>query len=380
MPAIVRTTYAVVLASALIAIGLIWDISWHRSVGRDTFWTAPHLVEYVAAILVATSCGWLILRSTFSAAPTERDRTVRFWGFRGPVGAWVSVWGSLAMLVSAPFDNWWHNAYGLDVKIVSPPHIVLGVGMMGIVLGAMLLALAVQNSHAERDRGFSALFAVASAVLVLTLATMTFEYTGFPNLWRGRLFYLVSAASVPILLAAAARAGRLRWPATATAALFMLFSLALGWALEQVPATPKLAPINNPITHLVAAPFPVALVVPAFTFDLVHRWWGDRRDWRLAGLLGFGFVAALLAVSWPLSGFLLSPAARNPVFLADQWDYSVRLGPWRYEHWDALRGGREILQASGLAVARAVLVAMLLAAISSRIGLWWGNWMRRVKR
>jgi len=23
-------------------IGVHWDISWHRSIGRDTFWTAPH--------------------------------------------------------------------------------------------------------------------------------------------------------------------------------------------------------------------------------------------------------------------------------------------------------------------------------------------------
>ena len=29
------------------------------------------------------------------------------------------------MIVSAPFDNWWHNAYGLDVRIISHPHMVL---------------------------------------------------------------------------------------------------------------------------------------------------------------------------------------------------------------------------------------------------------------
>ena len=48
------------------------------------------------------------------------------------------------MLVSAPFDNWWHNAYGLDVKIVSPP-MVLAAGMAAIIIGAMLMALAAQN-------------------------------------------------------------------------------------------------------------------------------------------------------------------------------------------------------------------------------------------
>jgi len=236
MTATARTTYVVVLAAALIASGLIWDISWHRSVGRDTFWTAPHLLEYIAALLVGVSCGSLILRNSFGAALPERARMVRFWGFHGPLGAWVSVWGSLAMLVSAPFDNWWHNAYGLDVRIISPPHLLLGTGMIAIVLGAMLMALAEQNNAAgHTERGVSVLFAVAAAILMLTRVTMTMEYTGFPNLWRSRLFYLISAASFPLLLAAVARAGRLRWPATATAALFMLFSLLLSWVLQNVP-------------------------------------------------------------------------------------------------------------------------------------------------
>jgi hypothetical protein len=54
----------------------------------------------------------------------------------------VSVWGALAMLTRAPFDDWWHNAYGRDVKIVSPPHLVLLAGWLAIVIGAMLMALA----------------------------------------------------------------------------------------------------------------------------------------------------------------------------------------------------------------------------------------------
>ena len=54
-----------------------------------------------------------------------------------------AVLGCGAMLTSAPFDDWWHNAYGLDVRIVSPPHILLGYGMLGIILGALLRTLAI---------------------------------------------------------------------------------------------------------------------------------------------------------------------------------------------------------------------------------------------
>ena len=61
------------------------------------------------------------------------------WGFRGPLGAFVCSWGGVAMIASGPFDNWWHNAYGLDVKILSPPHILLALGMTGIRFGTLIL-------------------------------------------------------------------------------------------------------------------------------------------------------------------------------------------------------------------------------------------------
>jgi hypothetical protein len=49
------------------------------------------------------------------------------------------------MIMSAPFDDWWHNAYGLDVRIISPPHTLLASGMIGLQLGAGLMALGAQN-------------------------------------------------------------------------------------------------------------------------------------------------------------------------------------------------------------------------------------------
>ena len=78
---------------------------------------------------------------------------MKVWGFRGPFGAWIAIWGSLAMLVSAPFDNWWHDAYGLDVKILSPPHSVLAIGMWAVAWGALLLVLREQNN--SRSGGVS---------------------------------------------------------------------------------------------------------------------------------------------------------------------------------------------------------------------------------
>jgi hypothetical protein len=43
------------------------------------------------------------------------------------------------MVTSAPFDNWWHQAYRLDVKILSPPHVLLILGLLAIRFGVVVL-------------------------------------------------------------------------------------------------------------------------------------------------------------------------------------------------------------------------------------------------
>ncbi|HTB18763.1 MAG TPA: hypothetical protein VK708_11630, partial [Bryobacteraceae bacterium] len=106
-----------VLAVTSAMAGAHWDISWHRSIGRDNFWTPAHIAIYMCGVLAGLSCAYLILATTFGRNDLK-DASVKMWGFRGPLGAFLSAWGGLAMLTSAPFDDWWHNAYGLDVKIV----------------------------------------------------------------------------------------------------------------------------------------------------------------------------------------------------------------------------------------------------------------------
>lgn len=97
---------ALLFSSACIMVGLLWDISWHMSIGRDTLWSPPHVLEQIGASLAGISCGLLVLRTTFAGSAPQRSRAVRFWGFRGPLGAWVATWGAFAMIFSVPFDNW----------------------------------------------------------------------------------------------------------------------------------------------------------------------------------------------------------------------------------------------------------------------------------
>ncbi len=372
--------YAVLISSACIVVGLLWDISWHSTIGRDTFWSPPHLLEQLGAVVAGLSCGWLVLRITFGAAAGPRRASVRFWGFSGPLGAWVAIWGTMVMIASAPFDNWWHNAYGLDVKIVSPPHMVLAMGMIAIQLGAMLMALATQNraSDASEARALGWAYAISGGVLVTMVATVITEYASRPNQMHNPLFYQVAGGVFPVFLAAFARSGRLRFPATIAAAIYMAIILAMIWILQLVPARPKLAPIYNAVTQMVPPHFPLLLVIPALGIDLLLRPRAGRSDWWLAVLAGVSFVALLFVVQWFVGEFLLTPAARNFFFGADQWPYFIKPGAWQYRFWGVPKDatGNTNLPA----IATGLGVAALIGVGSARLGIWWGNGMSRVMR
>ena len=382
MPASRATTVpwylsAVLLAATSTIVGVIWDISWHRTIGRDTFWTPAHMAIYLGGVLAGCACGFLVLRTTFAGTPEERAAGVRFWGFRGPLGAWVAIWGAFAMITSAPFDNWWHNAYGLDVKVLSPPHVLLALGFTGIQLGALLMALALQNrSTATPPPALKWMFVYAAGLLVTNVTIMGFNQIAFANDMHNALYYQVAAFGVLLFLVAATRASRLAWPATATALVYMAVTLVMLWVLQLFPATARLAPIYRPVTHMVPPPFPMLLVIPAFAVDLViHRLRGRANDWVQAAALGIAFVVILFAVQWTVSPFLISPRSENFLFGIERWDYSSRPGPFEHQFWNTADG---ILGAKSPVLW--LPVAALLGTLSARIGLAWGDWMARVKR
>src|SRR5215831_10503867 len=152
-----------VLAVTSTTVGLYWDISWHIGIGRDTFWTPAHVAIQLGAVITGLSCAYLILRTTVAGNAARKEDSVRIWGLRGPLGAFIAAWGGFCMLTSAPFDNWWHESFGLDVMILSPPHVVLLVGIFVMGFGGLILttsqmslaseeALPMQSSSARAQR------------------------------------------------------------------------------------------------------------------------------------------------------------------------------------------------------------------------------------
>ncbi|HUE84928.1 MAG TPA: hypothetical protein VMO26_02515 [Vicinamibacterales bacterium] len=363
--------YAVLFASTSVVLGVMWDISWHRTIGRDTFWTPAHLAIYLGGVVSGLTCGWLALRTTFAGSALDRAATVRFWGFRAPFGAWVSIWGAIAMLTSAPFDDWWHSAYGLDVKIISPPHMVLAAGIGAIQAGAMLMALAGQNRAGGERRALNRLFLLGAGLLLLLAATVATEYTQRWDMHQS-LFYQVSAGVFVFFLVSAARAARTKWPATTVALVYSALTMFMLLLLPLFPGQPLLGPIYVQIDRFMPPDFPLLLVAPALVIDVLMRRVapGGWRDWGLAAALALAFVVTLVAAQWPFADFLVSPWARNDFFGSHRMDYGVP--PQIQARWYQLNPPDNL--AIGLPIAMAV------GFVSARLALWWGNWMSRVQR
>jgi hypothetical protein len=368
------------LAITSASIGGAWDVSWHRSIGRDTFWTPAHMAIQACGVMAAIICGYLIMVNTFGRSAESKAASVNVLGFRAPLGAFIAAWGGIAMITSAPFDNWWHAAYGLDVKIVSPPHTLLILGMRAVAVGVLFLILAAMNRASNEGtqageqtfKKLQRLFLYVGGLIVSGQMFFLIEYTWDVQL-HSVIAYIAMGIAVPLAFAILSQASRYKWAATTTAAVYMFFAIAEILILPLFPAQPKLGPVFNPITHLVPAKFPILIIVPALALDLFWQKTRAWKPWKVALISGFLFIAVLTIVEWPFANFLLSKASENRFFGTIYFDYNSRPNGF-----DRLR--LFLNPDHGAVLYFGLLRAAIYASISTWIGLSFGRWMRGVQR
>jgi hypothetical protein len=365
--------WCAVLAITSAVIGANWDISWHMSIGRDTFWTPAHMAIYLCGVLAGIAFGYVIFSTTFAKTSPLARASVHIWGFRAPLGAFIASWGGIAMLTSAPFDNWWHDAYGLDVKIISPPHIVLFLGTYGVLLGTMVLIAGHMNRTGEAVRNTSKyLLLYGCAVMLILVMTMLMEYLGRSVLHTSQPYVLL-ALFVPIMLTIAARATGVRWAATFVASVYTVFGIGLILILPLFPAQPKLGPVYQHVTHFIPEAFPILLIAPALALDLLWQRTKDWSPWKLALVSALVFLLFLVAAEWPFASFLMTQAARNRFFGTGYFWYGEPPTAYsaRYLFWD----GETVAQ-----FWRGMALALIFGTLAFRFGLSRGEWLRQVKR
>jgi hypothetical protein len=365
-----------VLAVTSVSIGGAWDVSWHRSIGRDTFWTPAHMAIYACGVLAAIIGLFLVFQCTFGRDLELRNASIKVFGLRAPLGVFLASWGGIAMLTSAPFDNWWHNAYGLDVKIVSPPHALLILGIRAISVGMLFLILAAMNRAAEAGaanfKRLQILFLYLGGLSVGGQMFFVQEYTQDIALHQASA-YIALGIGLPVLFALLSQASRFRWAATTGAAVYTIFLIGEILILPLFPAQPKLGPVFFPVTHLVPARFPILILVPALALDLFWQRARNWKPWQMALVSGVLFVAILTAAEWPFANFLMSHASQNRFFGTMYFDYNTRPTSDSFLRLfaDPDRGATLYL---------GLLRASIYAAISTWIGFAFGRWMRGVQR
>jgi hypothetical protein len=317
------------------------------------------------------------------------------------------------MVISAPFDNWWHNAYGLDVKIISPPHQLLGFGIEGIGFGGVILIVgAINRAEGTLKRHLQWLLVGLGGLIVTHSMMGRLEYTD-RALMHSAIMYLWLAIGLPFILESFARPAGLRWGRSAIAGIYTLIFLLALWIFPLFPGEPKLGPVYQRVTHMVPLSFPILILASALTLDwLWPRLEGMLDDrsrlrglriagevvafvfalpfvvanllfskdkplaltrWAQAAIMGIVFLVAVIAVQWPFADFLNSSGSANWFFGTTHHPYMVP------NDWPGVRGAFLNFE-STYQFWRNMALAVFFAIICMRLGIAFGNWMRKVKR
>jgi hypothetical protein len=121
-------------ASAWLLGGLYWD-GWAHGYGLpDSFWTIWHAAFYSGYAAAAAVIFGAIARARPQAAT---------WRAAIPVGYEAAVAGVFIFGLGGVFDAAWHTAFGIELStdaLLSPSHLVLGLGIALIVSGPLLAA------------------------------------------------------------------------------------------------------------------------------------------------------------------------------------------------------------------------------------------------
>lgn len=284
-----RGCIALGLVAILTALGgIYWDVTWHATIGRESFWIPPHLLVYAGvSLLLVSSLGGFAL--TWRRAGQLRTALAD----RAGGGFVIAALGPIIQMIAAPLDDLWHKRYGLDVTIWSPPHLM---GIAGGFVGIYGLLTALGGQLSGRDarpvwRGLAPsealgvlLFSAALLLSMFALSELDFHLER-----RDVLRYpLLAGTLAAIPLMGAARYIQRPGAATAVALTYTLFRglvLLIIWAMG---STDHLSP-------------PVFALAPALVIDLALRWT------RQCGVL----IAALLT---------------GPALLIGEWGYRVVFG------------------------------------------------------
>lgn len=257
-----------VVALFLVILGAAWDRWWHVSVGRDYFWSPPHLFIYIGFVsfITLSAVGWY----------TNRTK----------------VWSKLLFLsiiipLFGPFDEFWHKLFGdenlASIWVVwSPPHFLL---ILGTALSLVFALPLIQMEKDKIGRMFFTALALGGIIDLFMFLTIPLYPTG-PYEIIGFVGAGVVGGIYSYLLLYARR-----WLpnlGTIFAVLIFLFLQTVSTAVKIAPDV-IVKPYNPPILWL----FMFSFFAPSVLNELLM----DNKYWLKGALFGMIWATILFGLS-----------------------------------------------------------------------------------
>jgi len=269
------------VAGAVSMWGVYFDTSWHRTIGRDSFFSLPHLFMFGGGAAVGVVVAAAIALATQGRLRDLGGPIGRLGPIRLPFGFALAAAGVLIAVLGIPVDAWFHATFGKDVLIWSWPHMQ---GVIGGSTGALGLLFA---AAAQRGRGALAppwrwqLAMLPPLVdLLHRLHYALAHYTMTPPSRTPDFYPFLVALAVPAIFVAALRAAGV-WAPTLAGLLFFVVTALVDTALRALDFE------RYTVTPL--------LVVPALAVSALALAAPRRRD-SLSFAVGAGLLATLVFV------------------------------------------------------------------------------------
>ena len=313
-------------ALVVAVIGFLWDVAWHIDFGRDEFlFTPAHTMIVLGLLLLAVAA----VVSVVLATVTRADVGMTIKGIRVPFSAIALGALGAGALCGFPLDELWHGAYGVDVTMWGPTHLLM-IGGASFCPIALLLMITEAGPDEAQASAFARVrrMLLAGAILIgLSTFQGEFDY-GVPQFQQ--LYHPVLIALAASMGLVAARETLGRWGALKALAFFLFarvgLSLLVGQALNHVvprfPLYLGAALVVELVWHFArdVRPVPRAIIggLGVGTIGLAAEWawtavWGWH-PWNATLFPGI-IVATLIAIPAALVGLAMGRAFsfREPV-------------------------------------------------------------------
>lgn len=259
---------------ALAAMGAYWDIAWHVDLGRDeSLLTPPHSLILLGLGGLLFSALLASVFATFDGARTGP----RLGRLRVPWSAIGLYSLGVGGVVAFPLDALWHNAYGIDVTLWSPTHLLLlASGSLGTIAVWLMIA---EGRPGARPTPLGKAIQVTTAAATLTgLSTFQAEFDfGVPGFQVVYLPMLIGIAAGFTLVLARLAIGR-----------FGALWAAIGFVVLRLAIVGMLGSLDHSLTRFPLY-LPAAVAVEAVAWKL-----GTSRVMRFAVVSGL--AAAVVGV------------------------------------------------------------------------------------